>query len=167
MMRVSPKSNMDRSIPQRILDQLPYGLYIIGSRENGIPLVIVANWAMQVSFDPMMLATAIEGNSRMKSSIVETGFFSVNVLPSGGKDLARALLKPAPPVESAFNGQKFTLGANGTPFLTEALAALECRVVGSYDTGDHRTFFGEVVDALEIREGEILTLKETGRHYSR
>ena len=164
---VRRKADMDRTIPQRILDQFPYGLFIIGSRDGSIPMVIVADWAMQVSFDPLMLAVSIEEKSRMRVSIDECGFFSINTLPAGGKEIARALLKPVPPADNTFNGQKFTLGANGTPFLEDALAALECRVVVSYGTGDHRTFVGEVVDAREMRAGDVLTLKETGWHYSR
>ena len=158
---------MDRPIAQRILEQIPYGLFIFGSCEGSTPMVIVANWAMQVSFDPMLLAISIEENSRMRLCIQEYGFFSINVLPSGGKEIARALLKPVAPADGMFNGQKFTLGTKGTPFLVDALASLECKVVASYATGDHRTFIGEVDDAVEKQEGDILTLKETGWHYSR
>ena len=122
---------------------------------------------MQVSFDPLLLAVSIEEKSRMKAFIADYGFFSINLLPAGGKEIARSLLKPGTAEDATSNGLKFTRGANGTPFLDDALAALECKVVAEYPTGDHRTFVGEVVDAAEGRTGEVLTLKDTGWHYSR
>ena len=43
---------------------------------------------------------------------------------------------------------------------------LECRVAGELPAGDHTVFVGEIVEAGALREGEALTMRETGFRYS-
>ena len=66
----------------QVLRQFPYGLYLVGASRNGHPLVILANWVTQVSFVPPLVAAAIEVDSKMHQFIRDSGYFSVNVLPS-------------------------------------------------------------------------------------
>jgi flavin reductase (DIM6/NTAB) family NADH-FMN oxidoreductase RutF len=152
-------------VRDKALHHLPYALLVIGSLHGKSIVTIVANWAMQVSFAPSLLAIAIERDSRMRESIEASGFFSVNFLPADRPELAKNFLKPRAILVAEFAGTQFTPGKNGSPFLHEALASLECKVVHVYPTGDHITFIGEVLDARADREGEVLTLQETGLRY--
>ncbi len=45
---------------ERVMHELPYGLYIIGSREESDGKVngMMADWVMQVSFEPRLVAVA-------------------------------------------------------------------------------------------------------------
>ena len=151
----------------RALDQLPYGLYVVGSiGEQGVSTILV-NWVTQVSFNPPLVAVAIESDSKMKKSISGSGYFSLNVLPSGAADTARAFARDPRTTTGTGGGNLFTLSSHGVPFLNDALSCLECRVVDSLGTGDHVTFIGEVTQAMTHRVGEALTLKETGWRYRR
>lgn len=53
----------------------------------------------------------------------------------------------------------------GAPVFEDCFAHLECRVVGSTETGDHSLFIGEVVGADLKRQAEILTDLETPLSY--
>ena len=159
---------IDRETSGRALQQIPYGLYIVGSLNGGVPATIVANWVTQVSFSPPWVAIAVEAGSRMKEYIAASGFFSVNILPSGGRDMAKAFLKGPEAEGGTIGGKKFEGAKNGTPFLAGASASFECRVVQALDAPDHRIFIGEVVDAVVRREGkDVLTLRETGWRYKK
>ena len=152
--------------PARVLELIPYGLYVVGSLHDGEPAAIVANWLMQVSFAPPCVAIAVEADSRMRAYIGASGFFSVNILPSGSRATARAFLKAPEGKGETIGGRPFVRGKNGTPYLPEANASFECRVRDTFDVPDHVLFVGEVVDAVLRKEGEnVLTLRETGWRY--
>ncbi len=158
----------DRETVGRVLQQIPYGLYVVGSLNGTVPSTIVANWVTQVSFAPPWVAIAVEEGSRMKEYIGASGFFSVNILPSGGRETAKAFLKGPEAAGTTIGGKKFEPAGNGTPFLVDASASFECRVMQTLAVPDHHLFIGEVVDAVLRREGAgVLTLSETGWRYKR
>ncbi len=158
---------MERTTRDHVLQQFPYGLYVIGTANGPTVSTIVANWVTQVSFTPPLVAVGIEEDSRMRAKIEEAGFFAVNLLPAKEMAVARAFLKPRESSGDEINGRQFVRARNGMPFLKDALASIECRVVSSSRTGDHVLFVGEVTDASARHRGrgEVLTLKETGWRY--
>jgi flavin reductase (DIM6/NTAB) family NADH-FMN oxidoreductase RutF len=149
------------------LQTIPYGLFVIGSHYEGGVATIVANWTTQVSFEPLLMAIAIEDKSKMQLYISKSKIFSINVLASGSKEIAKAFIKAADRVGNTINGREFTVSKHGTPFLKDAIACIECKVIDAHSTGDHILFIGEVVESLVNVEGNALTLKETGWHYER
>ena len=158
----------DKVTTGRVLQHIPYGLYVVGSLHGQVPATIVANWVTQVSFSPPWVALAVEAGSRMQEFIADSGVFSVNILPSGGRDMAKAFLKGPEAKGGTIGGKKFEPAKNGTPFLIDASASFECRVMHTVEVPDHLVFIGEVVDAVMRHEGtDVLTLRETGWRYNR
>lgn len=154
--------------PARVLELIPYGLYVVGSTSGGVASAMVANWLTQVSFNPPCVLLAVEADSRMRACIAGSGVFSVNILPAGARETAKAFLKAPEAAGETIGGRPFTPGKHGAPFLTEAAASFECRVVQTMDVPDHVLFVGEVVDAVMRREGEdVLTLRATGWRYQK
>ena len=158
----------DAATVVRALRQIPYGLYVVGSLNEGNQATIVANWVTQVSFHPPCVAIAVEGDSKMKEYIESSSLFCVNILPAGSTTFAKAFLKGAEAMGNLVAGKPFTPALRGTPFLAEAAAAFECVVTSRLPVGDHIVFIGEVVDAVAPKDrGDILTLRETGWKYSK
>lgn len=152
----------------KALQRIPYGLYVVGSLRDGVPATMIANWVTQVSFHPPCVAIAVETDSKMRRYVEASGFFCVNILPAGSTLTAKAFLKSPEAEDATIAGRNFSRGRNGTPFLSEASAAVECRVLTSVATGDHVLFVGEVVDAALRQEGEgVLTLRDTGWRYTK
>jgi flavin reductase (DIM6/NTAB) family NADH-FMN oxidoreductase RutF len=151
----------------KALQSFPYGLFVVGSLHGDRAASIVANWATQLSFKPPLVGIAIESDSRMRDYIEESNVFSLNLLPAGSKETAKAFIKPADSRGSTLNGRSFAISSNGTPFLTDARASLACRVTDNVAVGDHTLFIGRVEEAVIHDEGEVLTLKETGWQYKR
>jgi flavin reductase (DIM6/NTAB) family NADH-FMN oxidoreductase RutF len=157
----------DRKTRDQAFRQIPYGLYIVGSVDAEGIMAIVANWVTQVSFHPPLVAIAIEKDSKMRKCIEASRHFSINVLPSGSKSRVKDILRARNRHTAGERGGAFTLSRQGIPFLIEASASLGCLVTTAYPTGDHMTFIGEVVDASSRKNGEVLTLRETGWRYQR
>lgn len=158
---------MNRIQAREVLSRIPYGLYVAGSRDAERPFMMIATWVTQVSFFPQVLAFAVENQSPMLATIEKSGYFSLNLLPAGGKELAADFLRPGEVSPGKINGHPYEPALNGSPFLVEASASLECRVTERHRTGDHTLVLGEVVDARTGGAGPVLTMQETGWNYQR
>src|SRR5687768_7874491 len=76
---------------ERAMLAMSYGVHVIGSVSSGGELnAMLADWVMQVSFKPRLVAAAIENDARTLRFIRETGVFSVNMLhEKDGIEIAR------------------------------------------------------------------------------
>jgi flavin reductase (DIM6/NTAB) family NADH-FMN oxidoreductase RutF len=144
---------------------VPYGLYAVTVRDGEERNGFTANWMTQVSFEPPMVVLSVEADARSLGMIRRAGRFGVNILASGQRALAGNLGR-----SSKRNPNKLAdvdlEAADGPPRLKEALGYFECEVRGETPAGDHVLVLAEVVDAVVQREGESLTLKETGFRYA-
>jgi len=117
------------------LELFPYGLYIIGSRGTDNFNGMMADWVMQVSFKPRLLAVCIENDARTLRFVRETGAFTVNLLhEKDGLEIARKVVMPseakkvrgrsdeaAAQVIDKLRGIPHGLHDNGCPVLDHAL----------------------------------------------
>ena len=158
---------MDQTAKKTALRSFPSGLYALGVRQGGAAHAMTANWVMQCSFEPPMLAVAIEPDSRTIELVREAGAFALSVFPSGARQLAGKLGRSSKNTPEKLEGVgHHAAPASGAPVLDEATGWLDCRVVSEHPAGDHILVLAEVVEAGVQREGEVLTLKETGFRYA-
>jgi flavin reductase (DIM6/NTAB) family NADH-FMN oxidoreductase RutF len=167
---------------ERVMHEMPYGLYIIGSKEaDGRVNGMMADWVMQVSFDPRLVVVSFEPNSHTLENVRERRFFTVNLLAQDepSMDLARRFAQPhsgtkvqgrkgstATAVHYKLEGVDHTTTANGCPVLDDAMGWAECELVDTQDIGDHVLVVGAVLDGGVLREAEPLTSTFTGWTYS-
>ena len=92
-----PGSPKELEPVEKALLALSYGVHVIGSRsEDGSLNAMLADWVMQVSFKPRLLAVAIENDARTLRYIRQTNVFSVNLLhEKDGMEIARKVVMPA------------------------------------------------------------------------
>ena len=162
------------------LETMPYGLYVIGSHsEAGEPNGMMADWLMQVSFQPRLVACSFENDATTLKNIRATGVFSVNVLPEDEKELPARFAQPHD--ASKIKGRSEEASARvydklrdvpysrgdqtGCPVLDAALAWLECRAQQFVPAGDHTLVIGRVLDGGVLRDGEPLTQRTLGWSY--
>ncbi|MBE3563946.1 MAG: flavin reductase family protein [Hydrogenibacillus schlegelii] len=157
---------MDPQAKKTALRGITYGLYLIGTKDASTVNAFAGNWLTQTSFDPPLVALAVKAGTRSQEQIKASGVFSVNILASGQKDMAVAFFKHVEPEGNRLAGYEFyTTEVTGCPIFKDALSYFECRVVEAVERGDHYIYIGEVIGAGVHREGEPLTLKETGFYY--
>jgi len=156
---------MDAAAKKSALRGITYGLYIIGTKDESGPNGFTGNWLTQTSFDPPLVALAAKAGTRSQQQIASSGVFSVNILESGQKDMAVAFFKPLEPEGNKLAGYEFYTAETGCPIFKDALRYFECKVVERVEQGDHYIYIGEVINAGVHREGEPMTLKETGFYY--
>ena len=167
----------------RVMHELPYGLYIIGSKEvegekvNGM----MADWVMQVSFIPRLVGVAFENDAHTLGNVRKHGVFSVNLLAADKEsmELARPFAQPhsgtkvqgrkgaeATAVHYKLEGLDYRLTEHGCPVLDAALAWFECEAEQYVEIGDHTLVVGRVLDGRVERQAEPMTSTYTGWTYS-
>ena len=167
----------------RVMHELPYGLYIIGSKEPDGEKVngMMADWVMQVSFDPRLVGVAFERDAHTLGNVRKHGVFSVNLLAADKEsmELARPFAQPhsgtkvqgrkgpdATAVHYKLDGLDYRLTERGCPVLDAAVAWFECEAEQYLDIGDHTLVVGRVLDGRVDREAEPMTSTYTGWTYS-
>jgi flavin reductase (DIM6/NTAB) family NADH-FMN oxidoreductase RutF len=144
------------------LEQISYGLYVVGSKNGGEVNGMTANWLTQVSFEPRMVALAVESESHTMANIRASKVFSVNLVAEEDTQLIEQFVEPQGRAGNKLGGVDFRTEQTGCPVLERAIAWLECEVAQTVMTGDHTLVIGRVVNGGENREGEPLTLRAMG-----
>jgi flavin reductase (DIM6/NTAB) family NADH-FMN oxidoreductase RutF len=165
----------------KVMDEMPYGLYIIGSTLNGDVNGMMADWLMQVSFHPRLVAVAFENDARTLQNIQASKLFTINAL-SQDEDSMELAAKFAQPyygakikgrtrtaleeVHHKLEGISHSKAPSGCPVLGAAMAWLECEAEQFVSTGDHTLVIARVLDGNLIRDTQPLTSSYTGWNYS-
>ncbi|MGE0600152.1 MAG: flavin reductase family protein [Dehalococcoidia bacterium] len=176
-----PGSPLELEGVEKALLALSYGVHVIGSRAaDGTLNAMLADWVMQVSFKPRLLAVSIENDARTLRFIRETGGFTVNLLhEKDGMDIARKVVMPseakkvrgrseeaAAQVIDKLANIPYGLHDNGCPVLDAALGWIACEAETFHETGDHTIVVGRCIDGERVRAGEMLIERELGWEYA-
>lgn len=167
----------ERDVHQ-IMDDMPYGMYIIGSHAGNDVNGMMADWVMQVSFHPRLVAVSFENNAHTLANIRATHTFTVNYLPEGddGMKLAACFAQPyddakiggrvSRGVHRKLEGLPHTMTERSCPVLDGAVAWLECEAEQFLPVGDHTLVISRVLDGRLRRAVALLTSTYTGWAYS-
>lgn len=167
----------------RVMHEMPYGLYIVGSKEPEAGKVngMMADWVMQVSFRPRLVAIGFENDSHTLRNLRERPHFTVNLLSQDERsmELARSFAQPysgekiegregpeAHKLHYKLEGVPYRLSEHGCPVLEAAMAWFEAETEQFIPIGDHTLVIGRVLDGRVERQGEPLTSTFTGWVYS-
>lgn len=160
---------------------LSYGVHVIGSRaSDGTRNAMLADWVMQVSFDPRLVAVSIENDARTLRFIRETGVFTVNLLhEKDGLEIARRVVMPSEgskirnrseeasaAVRDKLEGLQYGVHENGCAVLDQALGWFSCDVESLVPAGDHTVVLGKVTDGAVLRQGDMLIERDLGWEYA-
>jgi len=156
-----------RMSAQEALLFVPYGVYIVTTGgESKQPGAFTASWLMQVSFEPLLVAVAVDKASHSQTLLAENGMFAINFLGKANTNLAARMGTPHRINPHKFNGIAWHAGTTGVPLLDIAQAHIECELRNCLDTGgDHQIFVGEVVAGDVERRETVLMLEASGLRY--
>src|ERR687885_1312984 len=154
---------MDQDAKKKVLRSLVYGLYALGVRRGDGAHAMTVNWVTQISFEPPMLAVAVENESQTLPLLRTARAFTLSIFPTGARQLAGKLGRSSANVPNKLDGvAHHPAPTTGAPVLDDATGWLECRVVSEQQTGDHVLVVAEVIEAGIQREAETRALGETG-----
>jgi flavin reductase (DIM6/NTAB) family NADH-FMN oxidoreductase RutF len=156
---------MDEQAKKTALRMIPYGLYVLCTRDGDTVNAAAVNWVTQASFKPPLLAMGIKADTDAFQNLKGGGAFALSILGTGQKDTAFAFFKPTEHAGDSINGHRYETGSAGAPILIDAPAWVEGKVTDVVERGDHAVIVAEVTEAGVRRESPVLTLSECGVFY--
>jgi flavin reductase (DIM6/NTAB) family NADH-FMN oxidoreductase RutF len=160
---------MDQDAKKTALRMIPYGIYVLTADDGqGNIAAATVNWVTQTAFAPPLLVVGVKTDSHAYPIVKNTKTFILNMLGKDAKGMAFTFFKPTKLEDGKLSGQAVHKGSNGLPILDGALAAVECKVTGIVEQGDHHIVVGEVVEAHLPKpvtgrpDAAILEMKDLG-----
>ncbi|MBI2844156.1 MAG: flavin reductase [Armatimonadetes bacterium] len=123
------------------------GVYVVSAKRGQEINGLTCTWVMRVSLDPVLVAVSVGKTRYTYDLIKEGGAFAVSVLADGQEDIGRFFGSASGRDTDKFAFYPHEAKATGAPILSGCAAWLDCKLLHSYDAGDHTLFVGEVVDA--------------------
>jgi flavin reductase (DIM6/NTAB) family NADH-FMN oxidoreductase RutF len=160
---------MNADAKKTALRMIPYGIYVMTADDGkGGVAAATVNWVTQTAFAPPLLVVAVKTDSGAYQVVKNAKTFILNMLGKDQKGLAFTFFKNATLAEGKISGQPYHKGTTGAPILTEAVAAVECKVTTIVEQGDHHIVVGEVIEAHVMKppvgrpDAAILEMKDLG-----
>ena len=143
----------------KTLHKIPYGLYIVSSRNGNKFNGQIANALFQVTADPKTIAVSINKQNLTHEYIDTSKVFAASILC---KDAPMTLIglfgyKSGRDVDK-FKTTTHKVGVTGAPIVLDAcLGYLEARVIDQISVGTHTIFIGKVEDAELLSTAPAMT----------
>ncbi len=137
---LAPSSDYIRAMGQHVAS-----VCVITTAIGGERFGLTATAASSVCASPPRLLVCVNKASLTHEKIRAAGHFCVNVLNEDQDNIARAFAGMLGPSVERFGAAAWTILKTGSPVLTAAAAAFDCRLAGALDQFTHSLFLGDVV----------------------
>lgn len=131
---------------------IPSGLFIVTTHENGVSDGYLASWVQQVSFEPLMVALAINPGRPGYEHIKAGKTFTINVVGDHETQFLRHFWKGYGPENNPFGEISHEVSEHGGLILKDAKAAIDCQLVESTKPGDHEIIMARVIGSKVLTE---------------
>lgn len=150
---------MEQAIDMKALFSLTYGMYIVSTVSGGKLNGQIANTVMQITSEPLCVATCLNKANLTAEMIRESKIFSVSVLE---EDVPMTFIGQfgfkSGRVIDKFANVRHSAGTTGAPLVIDwSIAAFDAAVVQTVETPTHLLFIGEVRGAEFFKNAAPLT----------
>jgi len=160
---------MNADAKKTVLRMIPYRIYVLTADDGkGNIAAATVNFVTQTAFAPPLVVAGVKTDSGAYNVIKAARTFALNMLGKEQKALAFTFFRPVDVKDGKLSGQAYRQGTTGAPLLVDAPGAVECRVTGIVEQGDHHIVVGEVVEAHLNKppagrpDSAILEMKDLG-----
>ena len=127
------------------MSRLGAAVHVITTAGPGGKTGATATAVCSVSDTPPTLLVCINRRSQTNPVVVENGVFCVNTLGAGGAEIADIFAgRTGVKGTDRFATGEWTVLTTGSPVLTSAVIAFDCRIVEVRSVASHNVFFGAV-----------------------
>ncbi|MEE8074571.1 MAG: flavin reductase family protein [Candidatus Binatia bacterium] len=148
---------MDSREIRDIMAHFATGVTVVTTRDGaGSPFGLTVNAFTSLSLNPPLVVVCIDKAAQCYSCFEESKVFAVNVLSEDQEELSRRFATKG--IEK-FGEIKWHRGENNVPLLDGSIGTIECKIVNSYEGGDHTIYLGEIVSANATEDRPLLFFK--------
>jgi flavin reductase (DIM6/NTAB) family NADH-FMN oxidoreductase RutF len=128
------------------------GVTIISVMHDGRRHGMTASSFTSVSLFPPLVLVSLEQVTNTHRLVQQAGYFAVTILDQGQKDISDRFAGRSTEFSDRFSGLETFTMISGSPFLKRGLSWFDCRVIATYQAGNHTVFIGDVL-AVKYSEG--------------
>lgn len=141
------------------------GVTIVSALHDGHRHGMTVSAFTSVSLDPPLVLVSLEQVTKTHKLVQEAGYFGVTILDQNQREISDRFAGRLTEPTDRFEGlETFTL-VSGAPLLRHGLAWMDCRVVVTYQAGDHTVFIGEVLSVQSGEAGQPLIYYNRDYHH--
>ena len=130
---------------RRVMGNFATGVTVITTcDEQGEPFGLTANAVTSVSLVPPLILICVDKKADTYPYFDRSMVFAVNILSDEQETISRRFATSG--IEK-FEGIAYRKSEIGCAILDDAVGHIDCRIVQSYDAGDHTIYVGEVESA--------------------
>jgi len=132
------------------------GVTIISVMHDGRRHGMTASSFTSVSLFPPLVLVSLEQVTNTHRLVQQAGYFAVTILDQGQKDISDRFAGRSTEFSDRFSGLETFTMISGSPFLKRGLAWFDCRVIATYQAGNHTVFIGDVLAVKYSERGKPL-----------
>jgi flavin reductase (DIM6/NTAB) family NADH-FMN oxidoreductase RutF len=145
-----PVRTIEPAAFREAMSRLGAAVHLVTTAGPGGKTGATATAVCSVSDAPPTLLMCLNRRSQTNPVVLENGVFCVNTLAHGGAELADVFAgRTGVQGSDRFAMGDWTVLATGSPVLTSAVVAFDCRVIEVRSVASHNVFFG-AVEALRL-----------------
>lgn len=146
---------------------IPSGLFIITTHEDGVSDGYLASWVQQVSFSPLLVSLAINESRPGYQRIKNGQTFTINIVGDHEMGYLKHFWKGYSPSENPFKEIEHEITTDGGVVIKQAVASLDCQIESSIKPGDHEIVIAKVLASrVHTLEGKPkIHLRKSGLDY--
>ena len=134
---------------RRAMGHFATGVTVITTRsEEGQPFGLTANAVSSLSLEPPLILICVDKSADTYPYFDRSKVFALNILSEDQETISRRFATSG--IEK-FEGIGYHENEMGCAILDQAVGHLDCRIVNSFDAGDHTIYIGEV-DSVGLTE---------------
>jgi flavin reductase (DIM6/NTAB) family NADH-FMN oxidoreductase RutF len=142
---------------RRVMGHFATGVTVVTTKDGeDTPFGLTANAFASLSLDPPLVLVCVDKAAQCYSCFQGSKIFAINVLGEGQEEISRRFATKG---AQKFNGIPWHKSESGLALLDGAIGHIECKVVYSYDGGDHTIYVGEVLRAKTTGERPLIFFK--------
>lgn len=131
-------------------ERITNGVFVITSSAGGKDNGMTAAWVSRASHVPALVMVSVGKRRHSLGMIKASGSFCVNILSEGQLSLAKNFGFASGSSTDKFRGIEYKRTGLGNPLMEGLSGYLDCRLVHTYDAGDHEIIVGEVVEGEDF-----------------
>jgi flavin reductase (DIM6/NTAB) family NADH-FMN oxidoreductase RutF len=145
---------MDSQELRRVMGHFATGVTVVTTKDGeDAPFGLTANAFASLSLNPPLVLVCVDKAAQCYSCFEDSKIFAINVLGEGQEEISRRFATKG---AQKFNGIPWHKSESGLALLDGAIGHIECKVVYSYDGGDHTIYVGEVLRAKTTGERPLI-----------
>src|SRR5688572_4739503 len=111
---------MNEEAKKKLLQKIPYGLYVIGVKDGAAHHAFTGSWLSQCSMKPPRVMLGVRHGTHSIEMLKNGKVFTVNFLAKEDKKILEQFFKSTPASGNRFGDLTFQLKITGAPILDKA-----------------------------------------------